>query len=396
MRRFLFVVHYPVFGGPHNQGVDIAAPLAEHGWSMVFLLPDEPGNAVARVRAAGVDVVTIRLHRLRATRDIRTHWALATGFVPDVQRIREVIRRKDVDVVVICGLINPQAAIAARLERIPLVWQIVDTRLPMLVRRAMIPLVKRLADVAMTTGTTVADLHPGLTDIAERVVPYYCPVDTDRFSPDPIRRSAARAELGIPDDAVVIGNIGNLNPMKGHPLFVRAAALVKRAFPNVRFLILGERHDTHRSYADDLLRQAESLGLVVGRDLMVIAPGNRVVDLANALDIFWLTSEPLSEGVPTVVEEAMALAKPVIATDVGGVREIVEEGKTGSVVPPLDAQALAAASMPLVRDPDLRAKLGAAGRAIAVARCDTRICVQRHLEAFHLATTRRFDQPVEA
>jgi hypothetical protein len=63
----LFVIHYPVFGGPHNQALVLAQSLVRHGVDMTILLPDEPGNAAGRLRSAGVDVVTMPLHRVRAT-----------------------------------------------------------------------------------------------------------------------------------------------------------------------------------------------------------------------------------------------------------------------------------------------------------------------------------------
>src|SRR5438552_3354462 len=72
-RRYLFVIHYPVFGGPHNQALRLAAPLAAAGWETVVLLPDEPGNSADRLREAGLEVVTAPLSRIRATRDVRRH-----------------------------------------------------------------------------------------------------------------------------------------------------------------------------------------------------------------------------------------------------------------------------------------------------------------------------------
>ncbi len=182
--------------------------------------------------------------------------------------------------------------------------------------------VTRFADVIMSTGHEVARVHPGALSFGDRLVPYLPPVDVSEFAPDPERSAAARSELGLGPSDLVVGTVSNLSPMKGHLTFIRAAAHLRRRRPNVRFVLLGAT--LQPDYTRMLLDEAESLGLRVGSDLLVVDPGSRVSQLAPALDLFWLTSEPRSEGIPTTVEEAMALGIPVVAANVGGVREIVE------------------------------------------------------------------------
>ena len=126
----LWISHFPVFGGPHNIALQLAAPLRSRGVETTFLLPDEPGTAVARLRAGGVPVVCVPLRRVRRTRDPRVHAALLTHAAADVMRIRRVIRAGGHDLVVLTGLLNPQGALAARLEGVPIVWQLLDTATP--------------------------------------------------------------------------------------------------------------------------------------------------------------------------------------------------------------------------------------------------------------------------
>ena len=76
MRCFLFVIHYAQYGGPHNQALRLAGPLRERGWETVVLLPDEEGNAAERLRAAGVETLTVPLGRIRATRSPEPHLRL--------------------------------------------------------------------------------------------------------------------------------------------------------------------------------------------------------------------------------------------------------------------------------------------------------------------------------
>ena len=95
--------------------------------------------------------------------------------------------------------------------------------------------------------------------------------------------------------------------------------------------------------------------------LALVDPGDDVARFLKVLDVFLLTSVPRSEGVSTTVLEAMATGVPVVATDVGGLDEVVENGRTGYVVPPLRADAIAAAALRLIRDPILRAEFGHPG-----------------------------------
>ncbi len=384
-RCVLFVIHYPVFGGPHNQAVRLHQPLARRGWEMLVLLPDEPGNSVARLRAAGVEVVQMALHRLRARIDPRLHVGFVFGFASEVARIRRLIRERQVNLVLLGGLVNPHAAIAARLESVPVVWQLLDTRTPIALRRAMMPLVTAAADVVMSTGMEVARVHPGALDLGERLVPFVPPVDVKLFRPDPVQRAVARAELGLKPEHLVIGNVSNVNPQKGHGTFIRAAAVLRRSYSDLRFVILGAIHDTHTGYAAALWREATAMGLRPGEDLIVHDPGSRVAELASAFDVFWLTSEPRSEGIPTVVEEAMALALPVVTVDVAATREIVEDGVTGFVVSARDPEAIASATVHLLRDPGLRTRMGEEGRRRAVEHYDVEVCANTHVRAFEAA-----------
>jgi glycosyltransferase involved in cell wall biosynthesis len=362
-------------------------PLEELGFETLALLPG--GSAAQRLREGGVPVYEMPLHRLRASTDPRVHAAMIVRFMPEVNGIRRLIREERIDLVVLAGLENPHAAIAGRMEGRPVIWQLIGTITPMAFRRLMMPLVKRLADVVMTTGQTVARMHPGTAGLGDRLVPFFSPVDVDSFAPDAARRAAARRELGISDDELIVGNVGNINPQKGHRTFVQAAAALRRAHPDVRFVILGESYANHRKYENAVWHEARALGLIPTQNLIIRSPGSRVAELAAAFDIFWLPSVPRSEGVPTVVVEAMALGLPVVSTNVGGVVDIVHQGETGFVVPPLSPRDLARATMGLVEDPELRTRMGAAGRRFAVAECRTEVCAATHVRAFKRALARQ-------
>ncbi len=377
------MLHYNGFGGPHNRNMRVIPLLAARGIHTTVLLPIEPGDAAQRLAAAGIEIVQIPLGRPRLTLNPATHVKYFMGLSREATAIRRVIRERAIDLVQINGFGNLQGAIAGKLEGKPVVSQILDVGYPVAFRMAMMPVVKRLADVLMSTGMAVARAHPGAMSFGDRLVTFFPPVDLNLFAPDERSRTAARIDLGLAADDFVIGTVASLNFQKNHPAFVRAAAELRRTFPEARFVILGATRANRQMMAAALMRQAEGLGLRVGKDLIIRDPRDKVAQLAQAFDVFWLTSR--WEGIPTSIEEAMALKLPVVAVDVGSMREAVEDGISGLVVPAKDQAALIHATLRLIYDPQLRATIGENARRSALERFDVKNCAEIHAEAFQKA-----------
>jgi glycosyltransferase involved in cell wall biosynthesis len=180
-------------------------------------------------------------------------------------------------------------------------------------------------------------------------------IDTNTFAPSPEARASVRAELGLPDDAFVVGTVGRFHPAKDHANFLRAAALLSAKRSETHFLLAGRGVDGDNT---ELRRLVEELGLA--RRTHMLGERHDIPRLTAALDIFSLSSS--CESFPTVVGEAMACGVPCAVTDVGDAALIV--GDTGRVVPQRDARALAGAWSALI---DLgnegRAALGRAAAA---------------------------------
>lgn len=165
-------------------------------------------------------------------------------------------------------------------------------------------------------------------------------------------RAAARAEMGVPAEAVLVGTVGRLSREKNLDLFVDLAAALARESPSTRFAVVGDG-----PRRDALARSIRTAGLTE----RVALPGARsdVQRLLAAMDVFVLTSD--TEGLPNAVLEAMAAGLPVVATRVGGVGELVADGLSGHLVPPGQIVPLLTAVRALVADPGLRARQGSAG-----------------------------------
>ena len=386
-RRLLTVIHGPVFGGGFNQTVQLRDPLRRAGWETIAATTDQPGNAVERLRAAAVPVEVLPLHRLRATANPITHAALAATFPREVRRLRRTIRDRDIDLVQVHGDTNPHAAIAAHLEGVAVVWQLLDTRTPPPLRRLTMPVVTRVADAITTWGYELGRAHPGTTALGERHVVVFPPVDSDRFRPDAERRRTARERLRVGDDRFLIAGIGARNPQKGFEWLIRALARVRGERDEVVARVIGPESPVHADYERSLRDEVAAAGL--GDAIDFLDGGRDVPELMPGLDALVVSSVSRSEGIPTVILEAMSCEVPVISTRVGAIHEVVEPDETGLLVPPKDADALAAAIARLATDPELGRRLGRTGRDRVEERYRLDRCAATHAHAYRLALAHR-------
>jgi glycosyltransferase involved in cell wall biosynthesis len=172
------------------------------------------------------------------------------------------------------------------------------------------------------------------------------------------------AALWLPHHAPVVGNVAALVPHKGQRHLIEAARLVIRQMPDVRFVIFGEGE-----LRDALERQVREYRL----EKHVLLPGFRadVLGCMKSFDVFVMSS--VTEGLGTALLDAMACARPIVATRAGGIPEVVEDGVTGTLVPPRDHAAMAQAILALLGDEATRQQMGEAG----LARVNARFTVER-------------------
>jgi glycosyltransferase involved in cell wall biosynthesis len=181
-------------------------------------------------------------------------------------------------------------------------------------------------------------------------------VDTERFRPRPERRAEARAALGLETGDFAVGIVASLTPEKGHALLVEAAARLHMGGLPIRLLIAGEgpeRAGIEAAIGAAGLSECATL-LGLRRDLER--------DLYPALDLLALVSRPVRETLPISLMEGMACEVPIVATRVGSVTDLVEDGETGFLVAPGDPAALAGSIHALYLHPLRREAYGRAGR----------------------------------
>lgn len=346
----LFVSTELAVGGAEHQVMELAVRLAGRGWIVAMVSLKPPRTTLDRLERAGIEVQHLGLDR--------------AGRLPlALFRLRGMVRRLRPRLVhshmVHANLLARAARIGSR-------------TLPLLVntshndgeegagRRVVMRTTDRLADV--TTHVSESVLHRyvdrGIVS-ADRAKWIPNGVDLDRFRRSEEDRVRVRTALGIADDAFVWLAVGGLRPVKRHDLLVRAFGSLD---PETALLVAGEGEE--RARLEALLAAspaAERISLLGVRD--------DPEALMRAADGFVLCSD--SEALPLVLAEAAASGLPIVATDVGGCSELVDDGVSGVLVPSGDAAVLAKAMGSVMRrSSDERLAMGRAGRNLMRARFD--------------------------
>ena len=304
-------------------------------------------------------------------------------------RLFRLMRRERFDIV---HVHTPVAAvlgrIAARLARIPCVVYTAHgfyfhERMPGWKRRAIVLVERALGQwcTDLLLAQSAEDADTALREriaAQERVVWIGNGVDPQRFVRTP--SDALRADLGLPDEARVIGFVGRLVREKGVVELFEAMARVVARCPEARLLVVGDTlksdRDTKAVARLDRLIASERLADVV----RFTGFRDDTPDLLAIMDVFVLPSH--REGMPRTILEAMAAGKPVVATNIRGSREEVIDGVTGLLVPVGDSEALAEAILRVLSDEALARRFGEAGRRRVREEFDEAAVLQRQIDAY--------------
>jgi glycosyltransferase involved in cell wall biosynthesis len=194
----------------------------------------------------------------------------------------------------------------------------------------------------------------------DKIVTVLNGIDVDRFAQVTLALSkdACRRKLELPPDGLLVGTVGEINPLKGHGDFVRAAAIVADRFPGLHFIIAGEDTSATREHLSALQQLIGELGLE--KRVHHFGRLDDIADVYCALDLFVSASH--SESFGLAIAEAMACGVPVVATATEGASEIINDGVTGLLVPVGNAGSLAEAMIQLLEKADKRAGLAQAAK----------------------------------
>jgi glycosyltransferase involved in cell wall biosynthesis len=338
-------------GGAERYVVDLAVGLSERGWP-VEVACSRGGVRAAALRTAGIPV-SVLLGALVKRRVSPRYGAALRRLVLD--------RRP----AVVHSHLYASAAAAVHATwglRVPLVVT-EHTEAPWRNRgaRAVSRLVYRRTDRLVAVSSAIRDLLVSRYGVSPERVEVLLPATTAPTAP---AEGHGRRRRRPATEAPVVGVVARLVPEKGVEVFLRAAALVHAVHPGARFLVVGDG-----PLRTDLQQQADRLGLAGSVDFTGFRPD--AADLIAGLDVLAVPSR--SDGSPLVVCEAMASGVPVVASRVGGLPDLVEDGGSGLLVEPCDVEDLARALVLLLLDPPAAQLLRARARTLAAARSHARL-----------------------
>jgi len=332
------------FGGAERQVVTLAAGLDRCRYAPTVCCMRKSGPLAEALAERDVDVIVLG-------------WR--TRYLPvSLLRLVRLMRSRRVDIVhthLFDG--GLWGRLAARLAGVPIIVHTEQGLNPWKRRRHI--WYERFADrftdrrIAVSEDIRCSRIRRESLDPAKLVV-IHNSIDLAYFDLATIEDPAvAREALRLNGSQPLVGTVARLSHEKDIATFIEAAARVGACIADVRFVIVGD---------GPLRRDLEGLTGKLGLRERVIFTGARpdVRELLATMDVFVLPS--LREGISVSLLEAMAMERPVVATAVGGTPEIIQDSGAGLLVPPRDTQALAEAITSLLRDPQRRARLGAAAR----------------------------------
>ena len=336
-------------GGTELNAVRTVIALARRGVDVrVVTLNDGP--LLHRLEAAGIPVTRFHVRSLKhwtALNCAKTFAAFCSKVRPDVVHCHDVYT-------------NILFAAAARFARVPCV--IVSRRWGIQQYSPAISSLSRLTyqvahKVLANSNQVCESLHhdEGVPRARIVVVPNF--VDDELFQVDrDDMRAKLRAQLSLPVDAPVIGIVARLSAEKDHSTALRALVRIRQTLPSAQMVLVGD--GPHRRAIEE---EVSELGL----SNVVTLVGERVPGWRYfcAVDLAMLVSS--REGFPNTIIEAMALARPVLATNVGGIPDAVQDGVSGTLVPAGDVEAVAQAAVGLLSSNDRSKRMGEAGQKIA-------------------------------
>ena len=377
--KILYLNPSSQLGGAEKSLLDLLGHLNKERYYPIISCPGE-GKFVEELRKIGVEIVVIPYDRriLNLSRSENSHHllTLAQSFwwlKPTILGLRKLVKDEAVDLIVTNGIkCHFIGSFLSLITNVRLIWHVRDFIDTLWLQWMIRSMGHVFPDKIITNSHAVRNIFSrnGKTQTV------YNGIDLSLFDPG-TDGERVRTMLNISKETKLIGTVGHLAPLKGYEELMEAMGKVVREGFDVKLVVVGDAIYPHsQRYKRKLLSLVESNGL---NDRVIFA-GHRedIPELLASFDIFVLPSQ--SEGFGRVNLEAMAMGKPVISTNVGGIPEVVVDGVTGILVPPDDPNALSRALMKLLDDPSQRESMGREGRK----RVEERFTLQGHVQRIQL------------
>lgn len=355
MRKILYIVQSGKLGGAEISLLLLLKYLNRNKFNPLVLGPAN-SEIDSKLRNLKIELINLNLPRIKSKNPVRLIFSF---FLLLFLSLRIYLIIKKLGVSIVHTVSNKRSAIfgilAARLARVPVVWTIRNLQWEGFIDAFLVKNSTRLIAVS----DAIFSLFNRNPKYSDKFVRIYNAIDLADFNPELNSQKPLRNEWGFEPHDFIVALVGRLSPEKRHEQFVEAASRVSRQNSKIKFLIIGEQKfygndDYYRSLAQ--LRQQKGLE----GTLKFIDFENDIAAVMASIDLLVLISKYESFG--RVLIEAMAMEKPVIASDCGGPREIITENETGILLKSRNVSKLADAIFYFYDHPDTTQQMGRAGR----------------------------------
>ena len=368
--KILFYNHQGKISGAERVILLILKKLNRSRFEPSMVCPETDAMS-AETKKLGVPCQTINQLEARFTlRPDKLLYYLAS-FIKTIRQLRAQIIKTQPDLIHAVSIRSGLAAITSSIGmKIPVVWHLHD-ELPKHPFSTLIRLFAvcfrqtRLMPVSRATGRSFRGRVPRLLGKhwCERVV--HNGIELEEFEIDQTNRRRIRTELGLSENELVIGIVGQITPRKGQLELIETFARTQKQMPSSTLLVAGAPiFNQDDAYLEKLKQTARNSG--IENRVKFLGSRNDVAAIMQSLDLLVINSS--SEALVLVAIEAMACGTPIIATDVGGTVEIIEHKTNGWIIPFGDENALSEALLTLGRDKEMRRKFAVESRKIAASR----------------------------
>jgi len=313
------------------------------------------GPFLEELRRADIPAVRLDHPRFHRTTNPAALLGQYVALRQAARRIADVVAEESIDLVHANSLSSAICAARALGTQVPLVYHARDLRLPPGPARWVIRRAKAVIAISHAVAGALARVAP---EAPTKTTVVYNGLDVDAFAP---RSSRAKvlASLGLLEDAVLVGGVGQLVPWKNWDQFLRVGADVAARVPRVHLLVIGgDLFGDQRNYVGELKALADRLA--ISRLTHFLGYRRDIADAVWALDVFVHCAE--QEPLGRAIMEAMALERPVVAVGTAGPAEIIVDGETGLLAPSSNPLSMTERVVRVLKDPDLAHRLGQAAR----------------------------------
>ncbi len=367
--RVLNILEEGRYGGPQKRVLEVGKALVPHDVETIVVLPKTNSEIfVEKLNNARIGYRSFRLRRM--TKNMGGALQYVVSFIPELISLTRFIRSQKPCVVHTNGAYQIKGIIAAYFSGVRSVWHLNDTYAPGMIKSLFKVVRNKYGDTFLAAAQRSKQYYLHDYPNAHSVRVLNEPVDCNHFTPGNRIPLGEKAEISIV-------TIGNISPVKGLDIFIDMAIWLKdKTKARLKFNIVGKMLDNQRDYIEKLKATIANADI----DIHFQGEQNDVKLFLQEADIYICSSR--YESSPMAVWEAMSMALPVVATDVGDIQAIFQKYDCGLVCETENATALGQHVISIIEDPMLAKRLGQKAREVVKAKFDLQHCVAGHLQHY--------------